>query len=119
MASDHVGCRPSHFMCIPNTKRHPNNTKTDQLPIFGVNIGIPRPYLNTLLLGATSWIQRQQALCLRAFVLWRSRVGKRNLAGMIAMTIRKTSPLAFAENGKQIIGMFNHFPDFFGNFDSP
>ena len=30
------GSRPSHFMIIPNTKRHPNNIKTDQLPISEV-----------------------------------------------------------------------------------
>ena len=40
------GSRLSHFMIIPNTKRHPN-TKTDQLPIFLVNTGLPRPYHNT------------------------------------------------------------------------
>ena len=43
------GSRPSRFMIIPNTKRHPNNTKTDQLPIFEVITGLPRPYLNTYL----------------------------------------------------------------------
>ena len=50
MASDGAGSRPSHLMIIPNTKRHPNNTKTDQLlPIFrGVITGLPRPYHNTL-----------------------------------------------------------------------
>ena len=47
MTSDDVGSRPSHFLIIPNTKRHPNNTKTDQLPMFGVMTGLPRPYLNT------------------------------------------------------------------------
>ena len=30
-------------MIIPNTKRHPNNTKTDQLPISEVITGLPRP----------------------------------------------------------------------------
>ena len=40
MASEAWGSRPSHFMIIPNTKRHPNNTKTDQLPIFGVISGL-------------------------------------------------------------------------------
>ena len=39
MASDDVGSRPSRFMIIPNTKRHPNNTKMDQLPIFEVIAG--------------------------------------------------------------------------------
>ena len=33
-------------MIIPNTKRHPNNTKTDQLPVFDVITGLPRPYHN-------------------------------------------------------------------------
>ena len=41
------GSRPSHFMIIPNTKRHPNNTKTDQLPISEVITGLPRPYHNS------------------------------------------------------------------------
>ena len=45
MASDDVGSRLS-FMIVPNTKRHPNNTKTDQLPIFEVITGLPRPYHN-------------------------------------------------------------------------
>ena len=35
-------------MIIPNTKRHPNNTKTDQLPISEVITGLPRPYHHTL-----------------------------------------------------------------------
>ena len=39
------GSRP--FMIIPHTKRPPNNTKMDQLPIFRVTTGLPRPYLNT------------------------------------------------------------------------
>ena len=34
-------------MIIPNTKLHPNNTKTDQLPISEVITGLPRPYHNT------------------------------------------------------------------------
>ena len=38
----------SRFMIIPNTKRHPNNTKTDQLPISEVITGLPRPYHNTM-----------------------------------------------------------------------
>ena len=40
------GSRPSHFMIIPNTKRHPNNTKTDQLPISEVTTGLPGSYHN-------------------------------------------------------------------------
>ena len=47
MASEDVGSRPSHFMIIPNTKRHPNNTKTDQLSISEVITGLSRPYHNT------------------------------------------------------------------------
>ena len=31
-------------MMIPKTNRHPNNTKTDQLPISEVITGLPRPY---------------------------------------------------------------------------
>ena len=42
------GSRPSLFMIIPNTKRHPNNTKTDQLLISEVITGLPRPYHNSL-----------------------------------------------------------------------
>ena len=41
-------------MIIPNTKRHPNNTKTDQLPISEVITGLPRPYHNTLLYRFTA-----------------------------------------------------------------
>ena len=44
MASDDVGLSPSLFMIVPNTKRHPNNTKTDQLPISEAITGLPRPY---------------------------------------------------------------------------
>ena len=33
-------------MIISNIKRHPNNTKTDQLPISEVITGLPRPYHN-------------------------------------------------------------------------
>ena len=43
------GSRPSLFMIIPNTKRHPNNMKTDQLPISEVITGLPRPYHNITL----------------------------------------------------------------------
>ena len=45
------GSRPSHLMVILNTKRHPIDTKTDQLlPISEVITGLPRPYhnINTL-----------------------------------------------------------------------
>ena len=47
MASDDAGSRPSLFMIIPNTKCHPNDTKTDQLPISEVITGLPRPYYIT------------------------------------------------------------------------
>ena len=40
--------RPSHFVIIPNTKRHPNDTKTDLRPISEVITGLPRPYHNKL-----------------------------------------------------------------------
>ena len=36
-------------MIVPNKKRHPNNTKTDQLPISEVITGLSRPYHNSLL----------------------------------------------------------------------
>ena len=49
------GSRPSHFMIIPNTKRHPNSTKTGQLPIFGVNTGLPRPYLHIPLCSPSTY----------------------------------------------------------------
>ena len=38
------GSRPSLFYDNPEYKRHPNNTKTDQLPISEVITGLPRPY---------------------------------------------------------------------------
>ena len=47
------GSRPSHFMIIPKKKRRPSNTKTDQLPNFGVINGLPRPYLNSMLFRFT------------------------------------------------------------------
>ena len=37
MTSDWEGSRPAHLMIIPNTKRYPDNSKMDQLPIFGGN----------------------------------------------------------------------------------
>ena len=40
------GSRPSHFMIIPNTKRHPNNGKTDESSIFRAITGRPRLYHN-------------------------------------------------------------------------
>ena len=47
MASDDVGLSPVPFYDNPEYKRHPNNTKTDQLPISEVITGLPRPYHNT------------------------------------------------------------------------
>ena len=41
MVSDDAGSRPFLFMITPNTKRHPNSTKTDQLPISEVITGLP------------------------------------------------------------------------------
>ena len=46
MASDDAALARLFFMVIPNTKRHSNNTKTDQLPISEVITGLPRPYHN-------------------------------------------------------------------------
>ena len=46
MASDDVGLSPVPFYDNPENKRHPNNTKTDQLPIFEVITGLSRPYHN-------------------------------------------------------------------------
>ena len=48
MASDDVGLSPVPFYDNPEYKRHPNNTKTDQLPISEVITGLPRPYHNTI-----------------------------------------------------------------------
>ena len=47
MASDDAALARLFFMIIPNTKRHPNNTKTDQLSISEVITGLSRPYHNT------------------------------------------------------------------------
>ena len=44
MASDDVGLSPVPFYDNPEYKRHPNNTKTDQLPISEVITGLPKPY---------------------------------------------------------------------------
>ena len=46
MASDDAA-RPSLFYDNPEYKRHPNDTKTDQLPISEVITGLPRPYHHT------------------------------------------------------------------------
>ena len=32
MASERKGSRLSHLMIVPDSKRHPNSTKTDQIP---------------------------------------------------------------------------------------
>ena len=42
------------LMIILNTKSHPNNTKPDQLLIFEVIAGFPRPYHNTGLITRRS-----------------------------------------------------------------
>ena len=39
ITSKREGSRPSHLLIIPNTKRHQNDTKTDQLSIFEVITG--------------------------------------------------------------------------------
>ena len=57
MAPDDVSFHPSRFMIIPNTKRHPKNTKTDQLPTSEVITGLPRPYHNTMIrLCSVAWV---------------------------------------------------------------
>ena len=58
MAPDDVSFHPSRFMIIPNTKRHPKNTKTDQLPTSEVITGLPRPYHNTMIrLCSVAWVR--------------------------------------------------------------
>ena len=42
------GSRPSHFIIIPNEKRHPNDTKTEQLHVSEVVTGLPRPCHNSV-----------------------------------------------------------------------
>ena len=44
MASDDAGLSRVSFTDNPEYKRHPNNTKMDQLPISKVITGLPRPY---------------------------------------------------------------------------
>ena len=57
MASDDAGLSRVSFMIIPNTKRHPSNMKTDQLPISEVITGLPRPYHHiSRRLGYLSWL---------------------------------------------------------------
>ena len=46
MTSEWEGSRPSHLMIVTKTKRHPNNTKTDQFLIFWVTTGL-LPYHNS------------------------------------------------------------------------
>ena len=41
------GLSPVSFHDYPENETHPYNTKTDQLPIFEVITGLPRPYHNT------------------------------------------------------------------------
>ena len=69
MASETWGSRPSHFMIIPNTQRHPNNTKTDQLAISEVITGLPRPYHNnTRLFEVREAFQRTLLLGFRGHI---------------------------------------------------
>ena len=56
MASDDVGLSPVPFYDNPEYKRHPNYTKTDQLPISEVITGLPRPYHNTALIVPFHWM---------------------------------------------------------------
>ena len=44
MASDDAALARLFFYDTPEYKRHPNYTKTDQLPISEVITGLPRPY---------------------------------------------------------------------------
>ena len=44
MASDDAVLARLFFYDNPEYKRHPNYTKTDQLPISEVITGLPRPY---------------------------------------------------------------------------
>ena len=52
MASDDAALARLFFMIIPNTKRHPNNTKTDQLPISEVITGQGRTITLTTSMNA-------------------------------------------------------------------
>ena len=47
MTSDDVGLSPRLIHDYPEYKSHPNNKKTDQLPIAEVITGLQRPYRNT------------------------------------------------------------------------
>ena len=47
MASDDAALVRLFFYDNPEYKRHPNYTKTDQLPISEVITGLPRPYHHT------------------------------------------------------------------------
>ena len=47
MASDDAALARLFFYDNPEYKRHPNYTKTDQLPISDVITGLPRPYHHT------------------------------------------------------------------------
>ena len=54
MASDDVGLSPVPSYDNPDYKRHPNNTKKDQLPTSEVITGLPRPDNNIVLLGIST-----------------------------------------------------------------
>ena len=47
MASDDAALARLFFYDNPEYKRHPNYTKTDQLPTSEVITGLPRPYHHT------------------------------------------------------------------------
>ena len=64
MASETWGSRPSHFMIIPNTKRHPNNTKTDKLPTFWVITGLSRPCLKILKKPLQHYTNTMHKICI-------------------------------------------------------
>ena len=71
MASETWGSRPSHFMIIPNTKRHPSNTKTDQLPILGVITGLSSAHHN-ICLNFTATCSVAMLVLQKLMFLWRS-----------------------------------------------
>ena len=66
------GSRPFRFIIIPNTKRRPNNAKTDQLPISEVITGLPRPCHHTA--QPVCW----RAMSRRKYLIPGTRVLERN-----------------------------------------
>ena len=77
MTSEQEGSRSSHPMIVPNTKRNPNNTKTDQWPILGVFTGLPRPYHNNM--------PCQGSTCAR--LVQKKRTEKKNLRKRLTIII--------------------------------